>query len=528
MAFRELNMIDVKEVLRRWQAGQSARQIARDGCADRKTVSRYIEASEKLGIARDKELSEELVLAVARRVQIRVTPAPSEEWKILEHHRARIRAWLEGERPLRLVRIGELLKREGVDMSYTTLRRFAHRELGFHERRVTVRVNDSAPGDEAQIDFGEMGFIIDKDRHRKKLWVLIITLTFSRYMFVWPTQTQTLLSLCEGLEAAWQFFEGVIHRIVPDNMSCAVVRAHPMSPTINKSFAEYAQSRGFFIDPARVRRPTDKPRVENQVAYVRERWFQGETFSSDLREIRAHAETWCRDVAGARIHGTTRKIPREVYEKEERAHMLPVPTTPFDLPTWSTAKLHPDHHVQVARSLYSAPTRYIGKTFDVRLDKTSVRLYFGTELIKIHERVLPGKRATDPNDYPVGKADYAFRNVDGLKKRARDKGEHIGTYAERLLSGALPWTKMRQAYGLLRLCDRYGSDRVNSTCQTALAFDVIDVPRIERMLKAAHRVEVSATKEGKVTRLPEGRFAREGSTFSTLSGKPKAEDGGVS
>ncbi len=36
MAFRELTMIDVKEVLRRWSAGQSDRKIAREACVDRK------------------------------------------------------------------------------------------------------------------------------------------------------------------------------------------------------------------------------------------------------------------------------------------------------------------------------------------------------------------------------------------------------------------------------------------------------------------------------------------------------------
>ena len=138
--------------------------------------------------------------------------------------------------------------------------------------------------------------------------------------------------------------------------------------------------------------------------------------------------------------------------------------------------------------------------------------------MKVHARVEPGKRSTDPQDYPPGKSDYAFRNIDGLIRRAKEKGEHVGRYAESLLGGPLPWTKMRQAYALLRLCDRFGVDRVDEHCARALAFDVVDVPRIERMLKQVRRAEESASSEGKVMRLPTGRFARDISSFATIIG----------
>jgi hypothetical protein len=58
--------------------------------------------------------------------------------------------------------------------------------------------------------------------------------------------------------------------------------------------------------------------------------------------------------------GTTRRVPREVFEAEERAHLGPAPAGPFDVPRWTRAKVHPDHHVQVAYVLYSVPTRYLG------------------------------------------------------------------------------------------------------------------------------------------------------------------------
>jgi transposase len=528
MAFREMSMTDVREVLRRWQAGQSTRQIARDRVADRKTAGRYIEAAEALGIERRCELTDEVIAKIAERVQVRSEADPSDGWKALEKHRKRIEDWLAGEEKLRLVRVHELLRRHGVETSYSTLWRFAHQELGWREVGNTVRIDDPPPGEEAQVDFGKMGYITWSDGVRRALLVLIVTLSMSRYEFVWPTRLQTTEALCEGLDAAWSFFGGVVRRIVPDNTTAAIIHPHPWEPVLNRSFLEYAQSRGFFTDAARIKHPKDKPRVENQVPYVRERWFAGERFVPDMSEIRAHAAVWCRDVAGARIHGTTRRVPREVFEAEERQHLLPAPTAPFDVPTWTRAKLHPDHHAQVSRSLYSAPTRFIGKTFDVRIDRSTVRFYLGSELIKLHHRVEPGKRSTDENDYPSEKAAYAFRKIDGVKKRAHELGENVGRYADRLLEGALPWTKMRQGYGLLRLCDRYGATQVDALCARALAFDVIDVPRIERMLKSAQKVEQPAEGTGRVIRLPAGRFARDASAFATMStAKDEPENGGA-
>jgi transposase len=518
MRFRELTMIDVKEVLRRWAAGQSARQMAREGVVSRRTASRYIEAATSLGLGPSDELTDDRVRDVAQSVQARPLPAVSDPRQLLETRRAQIEKWLGQDEPLTLVRIRELLARDGSDVSYATLRRWAQTTLGMGSRSPTVRVDDPPAGEEAQVDFGLMGYVGGADGKRRKLHVLIVTLPMSRYQFVWPTFVQTTEALVDGLDAAWKFFGGVTRRVVLDNTSAAVVCASAQDPTINPSFSEYAQARGFFIDPARVRHPRDKARVENQVPFVRERWFAGESFSDDLALLRAAAETWSLDVAGGRVHGTTRRVPREAFEAEEQGVLLPAPTEPFDVPRWSAPKVHPDHHVQVARALYSVPTRFIGKKLLARIDKRTVRLYLQGELVKTHQRVPPGKRSTDTNDYPVGKAPYASRSVDALIARARSLGEHVGIYAERLLAGPLPWIKMRQGYGLLRLCERYGSVKVEALCKRSLAFDVVDVPRLERMLKQAQSAE-DAAPSGRVVPLPTSRFARDPRSFATVTPK---------
>jgi transposase len=517
MSYRELTMNETKEVLRRWKARQSKREIARGTGLDRKTVRRYIEAAEVCGLSRDSELSDSEVQAVTQRVQDRPAPEPSEQRELLLRHKDLIDTWLKSDKPLRLSKVLILLKRQSVEVSYPTLRRFAINELGWRLPAATVRVDDPEPGQEAQADFGCMGVMYDPETGRvRKLWALVVILTVSRYMFVWPTFKQTVEALCEGLDAAWRFFGGVPYTLVFDNPKTIVVKADPTAPKLNQSFLEYAQQRGIFVDPARVRHPKDKPRVENQVAFVRENWFAGEQFVN-VKEARESAEYWCREIAGARIHGTTLKVPRQFYEEVEKPHMQPAPEERFDVPLWTEAKVHPDHHIQVQRALYSIPHAYLGRTVRVRSDSRIVRVYLNAELIKTHPRVGPGQRSTDPNDYPPGKADYALRNVSALIERARKHGLYIGQYAERLLDLPLPWVKMRQGYQLLRLCDKYGQQRVDATCRRALDFDVVDVPRIARMLKDAVRIEDEAEQNGKLKRLPTTlRFARGKDLFRTL------------
>jgi hypothetical protein len=314
--------------------------------------------------------------------------------------------------------------------------------------------------------------------------------------------------------------------IVPDNTKAIVAKADPLAPKIVEAFADYAQARGLMIDPARVRKPKDKPRVENQVAYVRENWFEGEQFTG-LEDARASARQWSSEVAGTRVHGTTRRVPREVYEAEEKAHMLPAPERSFDVPKWGDAKVHQDHHIDFLKGLYSVPNPYLGKRVRVRADKVSVRIYLGTQLIKTHRRVQPGGRSTDVRDYPANKSAYALRSVDALLAKAKEKGYNIGVYAERILGGPLPWARMRQGYALLGLCDKYGAGRVEALCQSALAFDVVDVSRLQKMLKTSTRPasQDDAGGDGKVVPLPlpAPRFARPEEQFRTRRGSSGEE-----
>jgi len=351
-------------------------------------------------------------------------------------------------------------------------------------------------------------------------WALIFTAVFSRHCFVWLSFRQTTEAVIDGCEAAWRFFGGVFKVLIPDNLSAVVDDADPLEPRFNQAFVEYAQARGFVIDPARVRKPTDKPRVERVVAFTRGSMFAGESFI-DLTDAQRHAEGWCRVRAGLRIHGTTQCRPAELFALEEQPHLLAGPTTVYDLPIYARPKVHRDHHIEVGKALYSIPGDLIGCHVDARADRQLVRVFWRGQLVKVHPRKPPGGRSTDPADLPAHKTAYALRDIEHLKRLAAGHGPAIGAYAAALLDSPLPWTKMRQVYALLGLVKRFGPERVEAACARALDAEAVNVGLIGRMIERA--TETATDQTAPPAAAKPGRFARPPGYFATAG--PVAPDG---
>jgi hypothetical protein len=306
----------------------------------------------------------------------------------------------------------------------------------------------------------------------------------------------------------------VFATVIPDNMKTVVDGADPLEPRLNQAFVEYAQARGFVIDPARVRSPQDKPRVERVVPYVRNSFFAGESFI-DLADAQRRVEVWCRERAGMRIHGTTQLRPAEHFGLEEQPVLSPAPTAPYDVPIYATAKVHRDHHIEVAKALYSIPGNLIGTQVEVRADRSLVRVFSRGQLAKVHPRQAPGGRSTDPEDLPSERTIYAMRDLDALQRLAAGHGEAIGTYAAALLDVPLPWTKMRQVYALLGLVKKWNAERVNAACERALDAEAINVGLIGRMLERGTEAgEDPPAKPSPAGTVVAPRFARDDSHFA--------------
>ncbi len=515
MGFREVSVAEIREVLRLWIREVGLRRIAELTGMDRKTVRRYLAAAEAAGLDRQKgeeQLSDALIGQVCEAVRPARLHGHGSAWEVVAGQRELIKGWLDDG--LTVVKVHALLTRRGVVVPHRTLHRFCVDELGFGRRRLTLRVADGDPGSELQMDFGRMGLLVDRATGRRRVChALIFTAVFSRHCFVWLTFRQTLEAVIAGCEAAWMFFGGVFAVVVPDNMATIVAKADPVSPQFTDAFREYAQARGFVIDPARVRHPTDKPRVESTVKFVRQSFFAGENFTG-LEDAQPGAERWCLTVAGMRIHGTTQARPLEVFRAEEQPHLLPGPAGCYDLPLYATAKVHRDHHIEVAKALYSIPGDLIGQQLNVRADTSLVKAFWRGQLVKVHPRQPPGGRSTDPDDLPSERTAYALRDLDHLQRLAAREGEMVGVYAAALLDIPLPWTRMRQVYRLLGFVRKYGAERVNEACRRALEVEAVNVGLIGRMLERAVERDAVAVAVAAVGHVVAGRFARDASEFA--------------
>lgn len=519
MAFREVAVFEVREVLRLRLLGHGLRTIERLGGVDRKTVRRYVEAAEELGLSREggeEQLTDSLLGSVVEAVRPHRFDGHGESWRKLSGHHDQIQEWLDSG--LTAVKVGELLARMGVVVPQRTLHRYAKEVCGHGRgREATVRVADGKPGDECQVDFGYLGLVYDSVTGRqRRCHALIFCACYSRHCFVFLTFSQTTEAVISGFEAAWGFFGGVFRTVIPDNLKAVVVEADSTEPRFNQAFVEYAQARGFVIDPARVRRPQDKPRVERTVPFVRNSFFAGETFPN-LRDAQRRAEEWCRERAGRRIHRATQSRPAEVFALEEAPWLLPAPPEPYDLPLYATAKVHRDHHIEVGKALYSVPGDLIGEKVEVRADRLLVKIFSRGHPVKIHSRVEPGHRSTDPADLPAEKTAYAMRDLDHLRRLATSHGEAIGAYAAILLDHPLPWTRMRQVYALLGLVRKWGPERVEAACVKALDAEAIHVPLIARMLERS--TEDRSENPPAEAKVVSARFARDPSHFATEASK---------
>ena len=486
MAYREVTMIEIKEVLRLWLAGMPKKRIAAQLGIDPKTIRRYIAQAEASGLQREDgvdALTEERVSDVVVALKTPPERTTGEAWKACEVNRE----FIEGKlaKNVRLSKISRLLSRQGVDVPYSTLHRYASNELGFCRKRATVPIADGEPGVEIQVDTGWMTFTEpDESGRRRRFRAFVFTPAVSRYRFVYPCLRERTQDAIAAFEAAWEFYGGVFKVAVVDNTKAIVAEADSLEPKLIEAFLEYAQARGFHIDTARVRTPTDKARVERGVRDVRDDCFGGEVIVT-IDDAIKRALVWCEREYGIRRHSTTNRMPREHFLEVETPHLLPAPLQPYDIPLWSDPKVARDHFAQVASALYSLPTRFIGRRLRARADSKLVRFYDRGELVKTHARQPKGGRATDVSDFPEEKRAYATRDVAFLQRQAENCGEAVGAYAARLLEGPLPWTRMRQVYALLGLTRRFGDARVEEGCRIALAADLISVKRLRKVIELA-------------------------------------------
>jgi transposase len=183
---------------------------------------------------------------------------------------------------------------------------------------------ETEPGHQMQVDFAEFKFPWGKR------YALVVVLGYSRLLWLRFYERQDMRTLMSGLEEAFAYFGGVTRELLFDQMKAVITRDERLTKgqlVKNGEFLRFAAHWDFTARACRPYRAQTKGKVERPIRYVRENFVYGREFlnDADLDEQRAR---WL-EKANGRIHGTTKEVPRERFEREERHQLLPLAERPY-------------------------------------------------------------------------------------------------------------------------------------------------------------------------------------------------------
>ena len=457
--------MDIREVLRHLREGESDRAVARALQLSRKTVKRYRTWAVDSGLLEGPLPS----LGELQRI-VEATlegPNPPQNVSSVEPYRAMVvKLRKQG---VEIAAIWERLKEREYQGSYASVYRFV-RNLEPRSPDVTVRV-ETPPGEEAQVDFGYAGMMVDPETgKRRKTWAFVMTLSWSRHMYVEFVFDQRVETWLRAHRNALAFFRGVPRRMVIDNLKAAIIRACWDDPLVQQSYRECAEHYGFLISPCRPGTPEHKGKVEQGGVHYVKRNFLGGREPTTIAQANRDVRRWLTTTAGNRIHGTTKERPLERFDIERQA-LQALPQAPYDLAVWKQVKLHRDCHVVFEGAYYSAPYRLAGQALWVRGGTHEVQIYTSEHaLVGTHTRAQrPGKRVTNLAHLPHHKVAGLILTRDACRELASQVGPATREVVDGLLDHR-PEDRLRTAGRLLRLGDRFGSERLEAACARALLF----------------------------------------------------------
>jgi transposase len=173
-------------------------------------------------------------------------------------------------------------------------------------------------------------------------------------MYVEFTVSQTMEHFLACHQHACEFFDGVPHSVLVDNLKSAVLkRALGEAPVVNPKYADFAKHNGFRIVPCNVGKGNEKGRVENGVGYVKKNFLAGLDIA-DFSMLAPAATHWLDTVANVRLHGETRKPPLELWQSE-KPYLHPLPLHPFAIATVSQVRASRQCRITLDTNRYSVP-----------------------------------------------------------------------------------------------------------------------------------------------------------------------------
>jgi transposase len=365
---------EVAAILRLKALGWGERRIAAEIGCNRRTVRRYLAADGWVGYRRPRR---------ARKLD------GLEGWLAERFRRHRgnadvVRQDLEREHGIRL-------SRRTVERAVAPLRQELRAEA-----RATLRF-ETPPGHQLQIDFGEMRASVAHENVR--VYLFVATLGYSRRIFVQAFRHERQSAWLDGIEAAFRHFGGVSREVLLDNARALVDRhdAVTREVTFNQRLRAFADYWGFRPRACAPYRARTKGKDERGVGYVKRNAVAGHPFIS-WAALEAHLAWWQREIADARVHGTTGEAPLARFQRAEASTLQPLNgRPPFRQVRELVRRVQADCAVEIDSNAYSVPWRLIGETVRVILTGEQLRVSHAGQEVAVHQRCTGRfERRVDP------------------------------------------------------------------------------------------------------------------------------------
>ena len=326
--------------------------------------------------------------------------------------------------------------------------------------------------DQMYIDFaGDRLTVVDEMTGEiKKAEMFVAILPFSHYTYceaVWSQRKEDLIKACQN---AFQYFEGVVAAIVPDNLKAAVKTSDRNEPVINEEFAAFAEHYGCAVYPARVRHPKDKALVENAVKLLYRSVYldiEGMVFTS-LDELNTAIHISLLDFNEKPMAG--RELSRrDMFLSGEKDFLRPLPEKPFVMKERKLMTVGKNCYVSLFKHHYSVPREHVGKRVVILYDADTVEIYCGLNLVATHDRCdIPYTYSWKKEHNLPGHYGPYDKDLEELFRRAAEIDNIVLDYL-REVDGRMqyPPKSFSSCRGILSLEKKYGIDRLIAACVCA-------------------------------------------------------------
>lgn len=398
---------------------------------------------------------------------------------VFDNYKDQIKSWLD--KKVTRVRIWEILREEyGLSRNYDTLCKYIQKE--FPKKKDAYGVQITSPGEEAEVDFGYLGLLPNNEGKRVKTWGLAVILSYSRKGYWAVTRDQQIGTLTKELKNAFEYFGGVPKRLKVDNMKAAVLKNQHYDLEYNQDFLEFAQHCQTVVTPCTPYHPEQKGKVESAIKYMQKNFILGRDFQ-DGRDLKSQLRNWMINYANQRIHGTTKKVPWEVWNQEEKSKLQSLPEEKFSFFNRCRRKAAANCHIHFENNYYSVPAYLVGKEVTVRYNDSLMRVIYQGEQVALHRLYFgKGKYTTIRSHLPDYKTYSETEYQAKYEKKMAAIGENAQEYFKLLLATKKGyWSRIVR--GILGLVSENGKEAVEASLARALYFSTTNLTTIRNIVK---------------------------------------------